>query len=84
MDIEKHCTKCVYCVIDGNEKRCHRNPPLASPYGESFFPRVPQNFSYCGEFKVKEENKKVEESTENKINNKKAKTKKEKKQNELA
>ena len=52
--MEKHCKNCVYCVTDGYYKRCHRNPPLCSPHGDSFFPRIPQNFSYCGEFTEKE------------------------------
>lgn len=52
--MEKHCKNCVYCVDDGYYKRCHRYPPLCSPHGDSFFPRIPQIFSYCGEFTEKE------------------------------
>jgi hypothetical protein len=78
----KSCENCIHCVDNGTDKRCHRNPPIASPYGESFFPRIPQNFSYCGEFTEKEKTI-IEELNESKATPKKTKTKKEKK-NELA
>lgn len=52
--MEKHCKNCVHCMQEGDTFRCHRNPPFCSPLGDSFFPRIPQNFSYCGEFTEKE------------------------------
>lgn len=84
MDIEKHCKKCVHCVAEGETLRCHRNPPICSPYGDSFFPRIPANFSYCGEFKAIETEKTIieelEELKEKPVKTAKTKTQKTKKE----